>query len=146
MSVYCTSVTSRRLNRMHCQHVTTLHADVGRLGDSTLIYYSDVIMGAMAFQITGVSIVCLAVCSDAGQRKHQSSALLAFVRGIHRSPMDSPSQRAGNAESVSIWWRHHGNGQVGNCGSDNDESMPAAAQHYLSVIAVTNKCSNQVWV
>ena len=44
----------------------------------------------------------LNVCSGADQRKHQSSASLAFVRGIHRPP----SQRASNAENVSIWWRH----------------------------------------
>ena len=43
--------------------------------------YSDVIMNAMATQITGVSIVFLAVCSGADQRKHQSSESLAFVRG-----------------------------------------------------------------
>ena len=36
--------------------------------------------------------------------KHQSSASLAFVRGIHRSPV---TQRASNAEIVSIWWCHH---------------------------------------
>ena len=47
-------------------------------------YYSDVIMGAMASQITGVSIVYLIVSSGADRRKHQSSASLAFVRGIHR--------------------------------------------------------------
>ena len=47
-------------------------------------HYSDVIMRAMASQTTGVSIVCLSVCSDADPRKHQSSASLAFVRGIHR--------------------------------------------------------------
>ena len=53
-------------------------------------HYSDVIMGAMASQIIGVSIVCSTVCSGADQRKHQSSASLAFVRGIHRWPVDSP--------------------------------------------------------
>ena len=47
-------------------------------------------MRAMASQITGVSIVCSAVCSTADQRKHQRSASLAFVRGIHRWPVDSP--------------------------------------------------------
>ena len=61
----------------------------------------------MASQHNGVSAVCSAVCSGADQRKHQSSAWLVFVRGIHRSPVDSPSQRANNAENVSIWWRHH---------------------------------------
>ena len=53
-------------------------------------HYSEVIMNAMAYQITGVSIVCSTVCWGADQRKHQSSASPAFLRGIHRSPVDSP--------------------------------------------------------
>ena len=53
-------------------------------------YFSDVIMSAMASQITGVPMVCSTVCSCADQRKHQSYALLAFVRGIHRWPVNSP--------------------------------------------------------
>ena len=52
-------------------------------------HYSDGIMGAMATQITGVSVVCSAVCWGADQRKPQSSASLAFVGGIHRWPVDS---------------------------------------------------------
>ena len=47
-------------------------------------------MSAMASQITGVSLVCSTVCSGADERKHQSSASLALVRGIHRSPVNSP--------------------------------------------------------
>ena len=43
-----------------------------------------------AFQITGVSLVCLTVSSGADLIKHQSSASLAFVRGIQRWPVDSP--------------------------------------------------------
>ena len=54
------------------------------------VHYSDVIMSAMASQITGVLIVCLNVCSVADQRKHQSSMSLAFVRGIHRWQVNSP--------------------------------------------------------
>ena len=42
-------------------------------------HYCDVIMSAMTSQITGVSIVYSTVYSSAGQRKHQSSASLAFV-------------------------------------------------------------------
>ena len=53
-------------------------------------HYRDVIMGAMASQITSVSIVYSTVCSGADQRKHQSSASLAFVRAIHRCPANSP--------------------------------------------------------
>ena len=53
-------------------------------------HYSDVIMIAMASQITGVSMVYSIVCSGADQRRHQSSASLVFVRGIHRWSVDSP--------------------------------------------------------
>ena len=45
----------------------------------------------MASQITGVFIVCSTVGSD--QRKRQSSASLAFVRGIHRWSVNSPYKR-----------------------------------------------------
>ena len=40
--------------------------------------------------ITSITIVYLTVYSGADQRKHQSSASLAFVRGIHRWPVNSP--------------------------------------------------------
>ena len=46
-------------------------------------------MGTMSSQITHVTIVFSAVCSSADQRKHQRSASLAFVRGIHRWPVNS---------------------------------------------------------
>ena len=69
-----------------------------------ILHYNDVIMSAMASQITGVSIVYSTVCSGVDQRKHQRSTSLAFVRGIHRWPR-WPT-RAGIAEIVSIWWRH----------------------------------------
>ena len=53
-------------------------------------HYNDVIMTAIASQITSLTIVYSAVYSDADQRKHQSSASLAFVREIHRGPVNSP--------------------------------------------------------
>ena len=56
--------------------------------------HSDVILSAMASQITDISIVCPVISSGADQRKHQSSD-------------GFPSQRASNMENVSIWWRHH---------------------------------------
>ena len=43
-----------------------------------------------ASQITSISNVSSTLCSCADQRKHQSSASLAVVRGIHRWPVDSP--------------------------------------------------------
>ena len=53
-------------------------------------HYNDVIMGMMASQITSLTIVYSTVYSGADQRKHQSSASLAFVRGINRGPVNSP--------------------------------------------------------
>ena len=47
-------------------------------------------MSAKASHITGVSIVWSTVCSDSDKKKHQSSASLAFVRKIHRWPVNSP--------------------------------------------------------
>ena len=49
-------------------------------------------MGAIASQITSLTIVFSMVYSDADQRKHQSSASLAFVRGIHREPVNTPHE------------------------------------------------------
>ena len=49
-------------------------------------HYGGVIMGAIASQITSLTIVY----SDADQRKHQSSTSLTFVWGIHRGPVNSP--------------------------------------------------------
>ena len=53
-------------------------------------YYNDVMMSAMASQISSLTIGYTTVYSGADQRKHQSSAPLAFTRGIHRWPVNSP--------------------------------------------------------
>ena len=55
-----------------------------------LYHDTDVIMGAIASQIASLTIYCSTVHSDTDQRKHQSSASLAFVWGIHREPVNSP--------------------------------------------------------
>ena len=47
-------------------------------------------MVTIASQMTSLAIIYSTVYSDADQRKHQSSASLAFVRGIHRGPVNSP--------------------------------------------------------
>ena len=53
------------------------------------IHYNDIIMGAMASQITSLTIVYSTVYSGAGQRKHQNSASMAFLRWFHRWPVNS---------------------------------------------------------
>ena len=49
-------------------------------------------MSAMASQFTSLAIVYSTVYSGADQTKHHTSASLAFVRGIHRSPVNSPNK------------------------------------------------------
>ena len=61
-----------------------------RLEQMSLRHYNDIIMGAIGSQITSLTIIYSIVYSDADQRKRQSSASLAFVRGIHRGPVNSP--------------------------------------------------------
>ena len=71
-----------------------------------IITVTTYIMGAMASQITGVSIVYSTVCSAADQREHQSFASLAFVRGILQWPVNF--QHKGQWRwKCSIWWLYH---------------------------------------
>ena len=53
-------------------------------------HYSDVIISAMSSEIIGVSMLYPPACSAPDQRMYQSSASFAFVRVIHRCPVDSP--------------------------------------------------------
>ena len=91
-------LSRRRTNpgRHHLQYPHTIY---------TLLFfyhYNYVIMSAMASQITSLTIVYSTFFQGANRRKHQGSASLAFERGIYGWPL----KRAGNAENVSIWWRH----------------------------------------
>ena len=49
-------------------------------------------MGTVASLITSLTIVYSTVYSDEDQRKHFSSASLAFVLGIHQAPVNSPNK------------------------------------------------------
>ena len=84
------------------QNASSLHRD----------HYDDFIMDVIASQITSLTIVYSTVYSDAYQRKHQSSASLAFVWGIHRGIVEFPTQMAPKMfpfDDVIMW---------GNNGSD----------------------------
>ena len=89
-------------------HQATLHTS-NRNHIPKQQHYSDVIMSAMASQITSLTIVYPTVYTGADQRKHQSSTSPDFVLrviGLHAGN-SLVTQRASNAENVSIWWRHH---------------------------------------
>ena len=76
-------------------------------------------MGAMASEITSLTIVYSIVYSGADQRKHQSSASLAFDWGIHRWPVNSPHKWPATRKMFPLddvimsWYNavHHNNAQ-----------------------------------
>ena len=78
---------------------------------TALSHYSDVIVGAMASQITSLSIVYSTVYLG---RLMKASKLRVTGLSAGNSPVtgEFPAQRASNPENVSIWWRHHGSGKT----------------------------------
>ena len=78
-------------------------------------HYYDVIMSTLGSQITGISTVWSTVFSGADQRKHQSTASLAFVWEIHRWPVNSPHKRTVTRKMLPFddvimlpaWREHH---------------------------------------
>ena len=72
------------------------------------LHCSDVMMSAMAFQFTVISSVYSNACPGANQRKRQSYASLACVRGIHRGPVNTA-----NKGLVAIWWSHYVSSIIG---------------------------------
>ena len=83
-------------------------------------HYNDVLMGVMASQITSLTSVYSTVYSGVDKRKHQSSASLAFVRGIHR----------GQVQAITRCW------QISL--SSNGVSMPPCAK-FLGIGSFHNR-------
>ena len=85
------TVSSRWINAVTC-HIQVywnynIQATTSRLWQ---MHYDDVIMTMLESQITSPTVVYSIVYSGVHQRKHQSSASLAFVREIHREPVNFP--------------------------------------------------------
>ena len=79
------SLIGDKKNTVHVLTNIHLNSCLPRYTCSDIPYhYNDVIMTTIASQITSLTVVYSTVYSDADQRKHQSSASLAFVWGIHR--------------------------------------------------------------
>ena len=101
----CGEMPDQRLQRMTEQWC----------GEATLrchYHYDDVIMSTIASQITSLTVVYSTVYSGADQSKHQSSASLAFVWGIHRGPVNSPhkwpvTRKKFPFDDVIMSWARH---------------------------------------
>ena len=74
------------------------------------VHCYNVIMGAMASQITSLTSVCSAICLM--RRSKKTSKLRVTGPCVGNSPVtgEFPAHRTSNAKNVSIWWRHHGRG------------------------------------
>ena len=70
-------------------------------------HYIDVIMGVMASQITSLKIVQSTVYSKRRSRKTSKLRVTCLWAGNSPVTGEIPAQRASNAETASIWWRHH---------------------------------------
>ena len=68
--------------------------------------YRDVIMSAMASQITSLTIIHSTVYSGA-DKKTSKLRVTGHCEGNSPVTGEFPARRVSNAENVSIWWRHH---------------------------------------
>ena len=84
--------------------------DLYRTGHSISVHYSDVIIGAMASQSTGVSIVCLTICSGAYRIKASKLRVTRLCEEKTPGTGGFLSQRTSYGEDFFfISWRHNMN-------------------------------------
>ena len=69
-------------------------------------HYNDVIMGAMASQITSLTIVYSTVYSGRS-KKTPKLRVTGLCAGNSLVTGEFPAQMVSNSENVSIWWLHH---------------------------------------
>ena len=87
---YVTTLIDKYMTRAFSNTICSIYHSLQSSWMLHIWHYGDVLLSAMPSQMTSRTIVYSTVYSGADQRKHQSSASLAFVRGIHRSPVNSP--------------------------------------------------------
>ena len=75
--------------------------------DFYIEHYGDVIMGAIASQITSLTIVYSTVNSDADQKNTSKLRVTDICAVNSPGTGEFPAQMASDAENISIWWRHH---------------------------------------
>ena len=93
------------------------------IGHDTMIpHYNDVIMDAMASLITSLTIVYTSVYSGADQ----SSASLAFVWGIHRSPVNSCTNGQWRGKCYHL--------MTSSCRAFNEMKIPTFSQWFYGII------------
>ena len=102
-------------------------------------HYNDVLMTTLASQLSSLTVVYSTVYSDADQRKHQSSASLAFVRGIHRDRWISRTKgklrgKCSHLMTSSWNWRNSIRSSFGSHGGPFP-MRTVSENRYISIIA-----------
>ena len=87
--------------------IITVPADALAHRGSEQSHYNDVIMRATASQITSLTIVSSTVYSRRRSKKTSKLRVTGLCERNSSVTGEFPTQRASNAENVSIWWRHH---------------------------------------
>ena len=84
------------------------HCVICEIGPSTKVHYNDVIMSAMASQITSPTIVYSAVFFFRRRWKKTSKLrVTGLCAGNSSMTCEFPTQMVSNAETGSIGWHHH---------------------------------------
>ena len=98
--------------------------------------YNDVIMSAMASEIPSLTIFTQPFYSGTDERRHQSSASLAFVRGIHHWPVNSPHKGP-------VTWKIFPSDDVIKA-TRNQCILLATPLHWIynDIISISHKCNN----
>ena len=112
-------------------------------------HYNDLTMSAMTSQIISLTIVYSSVYSGTDKRKHQSSASLAFVREIHRSPVNFPHKGPVKRKMCPFddvimkrWWEITLQYSVGKCWRFSTYQIPSVfiifyfIQTHLKIITI----------
>ena len=99
-------VTRSKHLRLVCMgKIKNSHDDVR---EKLLRHYNDVKMGAMASQITSLTIVYFFFIQICRLKKTSKLRVTGLCAGNSPVTGEFPAQMASYAENVSIWWRHHG--------------------------------------
>ena len=123
------------------------------LVECKILHYNDVIMTTIASQITSLTVVYSTVDSDTDQRKYQSSALLAFVWGIHRDrgiPRTQGQLRGKCFHLMTSSWQYVGEHVNMTYGIDltcvmrgnNQQSQASKDMPFINGVIECSRCEN----
>ena len=102
-------------------------------------------MGAMASQLTGVSIICPAVCFRRRSKKTSKLRVTGICEGNPPVTGGFPSHRASDVGNVFSWWRHHERTRDLTTTIHSTTKLCACFMELKSVSNLLQKCFSLFW-